>query len=115
MKNSIIVYATSKDSDKIAQVKKWIRQSRILHKDRLISPIYVPNTVVAKMTPDKIAAYASAINTIFPNERVTDYNQFGFVTVKKEAFPKVCRNCNFYDPCYKMELDDLGWHIVPNL
>ena len=111
MATSIRGFASSTDTEKIKTVKKWIQMTKVKHKDRLLCPIYTPQNL--QLTPDEISAYASAINTILPDEKVTDYNHIGFVTVKKEAFPKVCFNNDFDAPHYFMELDDLGWHIIP--
>ena len=112
MANFITIYSTSKDVEKIKVVKKWIQMTKIPHKDRLISPIFIPRNL--RLSPNEISAYASAINTLLVNERVTDYTHNSFITVKKEAFPKVCFNNDFYAKEYRMELDELGWHIVPD-
>ena len=108
--NNIKVHTISQDYEKIKIVKKWLQTSRIVQKNKLLSPILVPRTF--RLTPELIADYASAINTLLPEERVTDYTNNQFLTVKKEIFAKVCHNKNFEDDAYYMALDEFGWHIV---
>lgn len=106
----ILVHTQSYDSEKIKIAKRWLQTSRLLNGSKLLSSISVPRDF--RLTPDLISAYASALNTLLPNERVTDYVDNHFLTVKKEIFPQVCHNKNFNDISYYLTLDAFGWHIL---
>ncbi|MBQ8730778.1 MAG: hypothetical protein IJY81_06320 [Lachnospiraceae bacterium] len=110
MSSVIKVSTTSTDKTKIKTIKEWIRKSNVSHDNRLMSPILVPENIT--LTPEEVSAYASAINSIFPDERVSDYSHNIFITVKKEVFPKVCFHNDFYQDYYMEEYED-GWYIIP--
>jgi len=103
MAHIIKISILSKDKEKIKTVKQWAKKTRIPHENRAMSPVLVPINIT--LTPEDISNYAAALNTIFPNERVTDFAGNTFITVKKDVFSKVCFGNNFYQDYY-MELDE---------
>jgi len=115
MKDNIKVYRKTTNKENIKTAKKWIQLTRVPHKDRLFSPVLVPRNRI--LSPDEISIFASAINTLLPDERVTDYITAGdranFITTKKAAFSHVCHYNDFYADFYYLEADELGWHIIP--
>ena len=112
MENIIKVYCSSSDEEKINIAKKWIQLTRIPHKDRVFSPIILPKGLVLK--PNEISEFASAINTLLPDELVTDFNTNGcrvsFITTKKYALS--WNKFNTPTSEYYMQQWEYGWCII---
>ena len=114
----IRINVTSTDKEKISTARQWIKATHVSHKGRTLSPVHVPDDI--SLTPIEIAEYASAINRILPNERVSDYISNTFITVSKDVFPHLCFNNDFSQPYYMefeedTELGTSGWHIMPTV
>lgn len=111
MNQIIKIYSTSKDKKKIEVVKSWLKVYRRSRKGRDITGISLPKSI--ELTPENIADYASAINTLFPDKRVIGFFYRSFLLENEINFVKEFSENNFHDEYYYLIWDRFTWYIVP--